>query len=67
VREVIAKGRSHFSTVDEAHNEICVADAIVSDPSTTEAILLYEPPLPNTDKTIDFAIQEISGRLHSST
>ena len=63
IREVIAQGRAHFHAVDEAHNEICVADAVLSDPSTLEATLLYEPPLPNTDKTIDFVLREADGRL----
>ena len=58
IQEVIKQGRAHFHAVDEAHNEICVADAILSDPSTGESKLLYEPPLPNTDKTIDFAVRE---------
>jgi hypothetical protein len=49
--------------VDEAHNEICVADVVLSDPSMIEATLLYERPLPNTDKTIDFVLLEGDGRL----
>jgi len=63
IREVIAQGRAHFRAVDEAHNEVCIADAVLSDPSTSEATLLYEPPLPNTDKTIDFVLREVDGRL----
>ena len=63
LREVLAQGRAHFHAVDEAHNEICVADAVLSDPSTLEATLLYEPPLPNTKRTIDFVLQEADGRL----
>lgn len=58
IRELIAQGRAHFSPVDEAHNEICVADAILSDPSTTTSTLLYEPPLSNTDRTVDFVLRE---------
>jgi hypothetical protein len=60
---VLEQGRSSFRAVHEAHNEICVADAILSDPSTQNAQLLYEPPLPNTDKSIDFALKEEDGRL----
>ena len=63
IREVISKGRAQFSAVDEAHNEICVADAVLSDPSVSEAKLLYEPSLPNTGKTIDFVLQEADGNL----
>lgn len=60
---VLEQGRSHFHAVHEAHNEICVADAILSDPSTLNARLKYEPSLPNTEKTIDFVLQETDGRL----
>lgn len=63
IRAVIAQGRRHFRAVDEAHNEICVAEAVLSDPSTFAAILRYEPPLPNTDRTVDFVLQEPDGRL----
>lgn len=62
IRDLIAQGRAHFRPVDEAHNEICVADAILADPSTAHATLLYEPPLPNTDKTVDFVLREACGK-----
>jgi hypothetical protein len=57
------QGRKHFRAVDEAHNEICVADAVLSDPSAAGCKLLYEPALPNTDKTVDFVLEEADGRL----
>lgn len=63
IQEVIRQGRAQFRAVDETHNEICVADAVLSDSSTGNATLLYEPPLPNTDKTIDFVLREADGRL----
>lgn len=63
IQEVITQGRAQFRAVDEVHNEICVADAVLSDSSTVDATLLYEPPLPNTDKTIDFVLREADGRL----
>lgn len=63
IREVVAQGRNQFSAVDEAHNEMCVADAVLSDSTTREATLLYEPPLPNTKKTIDFVLREANGRV----
>ncbi len=63
LQHVRAQGRQYFSAVDDAHNEICVADAILSDGSTAHSILQYEPKLPNTDKTIDFALAEDDGRL----
>lgn len=62
IQDLIAQGRAHFRPVDEAHDEICVADAILTDPSTAEATLLYEPTLPNTDKTVDFVLQEAEGK-----
>jgi len=63
IRQVTEQGRKLFSAVDEAHNEICVADGILADPSTANAKLLYEPALPNTDKTVDFILEEADGRL----
>lgn len=56
-------GRAQFHAVDETHNELCVADAILSDPSTTNSRLLYEPRLANTDETIDFLVQEPEGAI----
>lgn len=62
IETLIEQGRAYFRPVDEAHNEICVADTILADPSTVESTLLYEPPLPNTDKTIDFVLREPHGK-----
>jgi hypothetical protein len=62
IETLIEQGRAYIRPVDEAHNEICVADTILADPSTVEATLLYEPPLPNTDKTIDFVLREADGK-----
>jgi hypothetical protein len=63
VKDLIARGREHFRPVDETHNEMCVADAILADPSTAQATLRYEPPLPNTDKTVDFVLREEDGNV----
>jgi hypothetical protein len=63
LKVVREQGRRFFRGVDEAHNEICVADAILSDPSCAECTLLYEPRFPNIDKTVDFILEETDGRL----
>jgi hypothetical protein len=63
IKQVTEQGRKFFRAVDEAHNEICVADAILADATTEKAKLLYEPTLPNTDKTVDFVLEEADGRL----
>lgn len=49
---VIDQGRSHFHAVDEAHNELCIADGILA--TGQFAQLDYEPALTGTDQTIDF-------------
>lgn len=49
---VIDQGRAHFHAVDEAHNELCVADGILA--TEQFAQLDYEPALTGTDQTIDF-------------
>lgn len=51
---VLHSGRRYFSAVDEAHNELCVASAILGNPNPRIARLEYEPPLPGCAKSIDF-------------
>lgn len=45
---------SPFRGVDEAHNELCIAAAILSNPNPKFSRLEYEPPLAACAKTIDF-------------
>jgi hypothetical protein len=51
---VLKKGRSYFRSVDEAHNELCIASAILSNPDPKIARLEYEPLLDGCAKSIDF-------------
>ncbi|HEX7154433.1 MAG TPA: hypothetical protein VF618_23305 [Thermoanaerobaculia bacterium] len=64
-REAVAafqSGRSPFGAVDEAHNELCVAAAIL-DADATVARLTYEPSLPGSPKTIDFKAELTNGQV----
>jgi hypothetical protein len=55
---VLAHGWSHFGSIDEAHNELCVAVGILeSDSGVTD--LRYEPSLPGTELTIDFVASHV--------
>jgi hypothetical protein len=54
IEAVKANGRSHFRAVDEAHNEICIAGALLENRAPLFTCLEYEPVLPGCTKTIDF-------------
>lgn len=60
VEEVRKRGRGFFRAVDEAHNELCIVVALLRNIEPRFVRIRYEPPLPNTDKTIDFCA-EIQG------
>jgi hypothetical protein len=47
-------GRGKFSAVDEAHNELCIAAAILRNPNPEFSVLEYEPLLDRCSKSIDF-------------
>ena len=47
------KGLS-FRAVDEAHNELCIAKALLDNTKPRFSSLAYEPPLPGCARTIDF-------------
>lgn len=51
---VKTNGRSLFSAVDEAHNELCIAYAILENQEPQFYCLEYEPQLNNCAKSIDF-------------
>lgn len=51
---VLARGWSRRQQIEEVHNEICVAVAILDNPRSLVRKLEYEPPLQGTPKTIDF-------------
>ncbi len=62
VESVLKNGRGYFSGVDEAHNELCVASAILSNTRLKFIRLEYEPPLPGSVKTIDFRATAVDGQ-----
>jgi hypothetical protein len=51
---VLTHGRGYFSAVDEAHNELCIASAILANPNPRVVRLDYELSLPGCAKSIDF-------------
>lgn len=54
INNALERGREHFRSVDEAHNELCIAAAILNNTRPYYTLLTYEPPLPNSSKSIDF-------------
>lgn len=54
---VLASGWGVFSAIDEAHNELCVAVAILETTSPAVLSVRYEEPLPGTAKSIDFTVE----------
>ncbi len=54
VGTVLKHGRSRFRAVEEAHNELCIAAAILSNESIRFVRLEYEPPLHGCAQSIDF-------------
>jgi hypothetical protein len=58
-------GRTKFSAADEAHNELCIASALLSGRKTVFNSIAYEPPLTGTNETIDFVCKpEAGGTLY---
>lgn len=62
VAEVLKQGRASFRAVDEVHNELAVAEAILVDPAYVNATLHYEPKMENTSKSVDFLLENADGR-----
>jgi len=54
VDAVKTNGRSLFRAVDEAHNELCIASAILENKEPQFTCLEYEPPINGCAKSIDF-------------
>jgi hypothetical protein len=54
IESVLKNGKGYFRAVDEAHNELCVASALLSNKQLKFVRLEYEPPLPGCARTIDF-------------
>jgi hypothetical protein len=54
VENVRRRGRGKFRAVDEAHNELCIAHAILSNPTPRFNRVEYERKLHGTARSIDF-------------
>jgi len=61
IAEVKKRGRKYFRAVDEAHNELCIALALLENKEPRFLKICYEPPLANTEKTIDFYAEAQNG------
>lgn len=61
VSDVLEGGRGNFSAVDEAHNELCIADALLTNADPRFTKLEYEPTLLNSKKSIDFRAESEDG------
>ncbi len=62
VSRVLSEGRHRFRAVDETHNELAIAAALVRDRDAAFVALSYEPALPTSAKTIDFRAETATGR-----
>lgn len=54
INNVLANGSSYFHAVDEAHNELCIASALLLNSTPRFSRLAYEPLIAGCAKTIDF-------------
>ncbi len=63
IESVLKNGRGHFRAVDEAHNELCVASALLANKKLKFIRLEYEAPLPGCAKTIDFRATAEDGQI----
>jgi hypothetical protein len=63
IESVLKNGKGYFRAVDEAHNELCVASALLSNKQLKFVRLEYEPPLPGCARTIDFRATADNGQI----
>jgi hypothetical protein len=63
IETVLKNGREHFRSVDEAHNEICIASALLANTRLRFIGLQYESPVPGCAKTIDFRATADNGQI----
>jgi hypothetical protein len=63
IDSVLKNGRGHFRAVDDAHNEICIASALLANTRLRFTRLEYEPPLPGCARTIDFRATADTGQI----
>ena len=60
---VVSNGWANWSGIETAHNELCVAGAIVQAPNCRIEELAYEPAPATGVRTIDFRAKGSDGRL----
>jgi hypothetical protein len=63
IQSAVKNGMGHFRAVDEAHNELCIASALLSNQRLKFVRLEYEPPLPGCGRTIDFRAMADNGQI----
>lgn len=63
IDSVLKNGRGHFGAVDEAHNEVCIASALLANTRLRFIRLEYEPLLLSCDRTIDFRATADNGQI----
>ncbi|WP_028215101.1 hypothetical protein [Paraburkholderia mimosarum] len=63
VDKVRSGGRGNFRAVDEAHNELCIAEALLANTAPWFTKVEYEPILANCEKTIDFRAESDDGLI----
>lgn len=63
IESALNNGRGYFRAVDEAHNELCVAVALLANTKLRFIRVEYEPPLPGCAKTIDFRATAGNGQI----
>lgn len=63
IESVLKNGRGHFRAVDEAHNELCVASALLANTKLKFIRLEYERPLLGCAKTVDFRATAEDGQI----
>ena len=52
--EIISTSKRSVSALEEIHNELCIADALLAINNPHLDLIDYEPALPNCSKTIDY-------------
>lgn len=62
VNNILSNGSAKFRSVDEAHNELCIASALLSNPKPRFDLVEYEPPLSSCAKSIDFRATTIDNQ-----
>src|SRR5690349_5619865 len=63
IESLLKMAGGHFRAIDEAHNELCVARALLANTRLKFIRLEYEPLLPGRAKTIDFRATADNGQI----